>query len=123
MKLKYEAPKYSRYKNGGLSNKYKRRRAFIWVDPSYDNKITYWWIRLKDNPGKWVPGEVLWDETGRIVETFEGHQVKGAASSCGRIRSIKAFRRRLKQWRTYLPKGTKFTLVGHLVGINVYGKI
>jgi hypothetical protein len=121
MKLKYEAAKHSRYKNGGLGYK-KYKRAFIGCQPGYDNVLGYWWVRLENKPGQWVPSELLWGEDGRIVETFEGSKVKGASSDAG-VRSVKAFRRRLKQWRGYLPKGTKFTLISRLIGCDVYGKI
>ncbi len=39
------------------------------------------------------------------------------------IRTVRAFRRRLKQWSSQLPKGTKICLRSDLVGYDVYGYI
>lgn len=37
--------------------------------------------------------------------------------------SVKSFKRRLIEWSKYLPKGTKFILIGKYVGQDVIGTI
>lgn len=67
----------------------------------------YWWS--KDH-GEWLP---LDDPRPRP---------DGISSHVYGIRSKRAFRRRLKQWSKYLPKGTPFVLVSRWRGYNIYGK-
>jgi hypothetical protein len=38
------------------------------------------------------------------------------------IKTVRAFKRRMKQWSKYLPAGLEFILVSHYVGYNVYLK-
>lgn len=66
----------------------------------------YWWAE-KDK--KWMK-----------IENINNQSF----SSCScHINSVRAFRRRLKEWSTYLPKGTKFRLISNFVGCDVYGII
>ena len=70
-----------------------------------------------DEPNYWWDGNIKrwtltpeWDK-GDIGNTF---------SPC---RTVRAFRRRLKEWSMYLPIGTKFRLIGGYVGQDVVGEI
>jgi hypothetical protein len=67
----------------------------------------YWWSK---DLGRWGTFEEV---TG---------QPDGYGSHLLGVRSVRAFRRRLKQWSKYLPKGTPFVLVSRWRGYNVYGK-
>lgn len=40
-----------------------------------------------------------------------------------KVHSVKAFKRRLRKWSAYMPKGTKFTLCSTLRGNNIIGVI
>lgn len=94
MKLIHNFPKNQRY--------YKQYRG---VQTDFDQP-DYWWDR---NINKWTltPNWKL----GDIGNTF------------GRCHSVKAFRRRLREWSKYLPKGIKFRLIGKYVGQDVIGTI
>jgi hypothetical protein len=54
--------------------------------------------------------------------TGETTYLWGSSHSC-RIRSVRAFRRRLKQWSNQLPKGTKLILVSYFRRNDVIGVI
>lgn len=75
--------------------------GFIWV---VCNAVGYWWSEYDK---KWMP---LSDIKGECCNTF-------------RVKSVKAFKRRLKEWSKYMPKGTKFILVSRWVGYDVEGMI
>lgn len=47
----------------------------------------------------------------------------GYSTHFGPCRSVRAFRRRLKQWKQYIPKGTKFRLISRYVGADVFATI
>jgi hypothetical protein len=51
------------------------------------------------------------------------HTGYGYFSSNCPCNSIKAFRRRLKEWSKYVPSGTEFRLCSRWVGYDVIGKI
>lgn len=94
MPLNFESPKGRRF----------HRTHFINITALGSN---LWWCREKE---KWVP----LDETGS----------KGSSSHCPKkCHSVRAFRRRLRKWASYVPKGTKFTLVSRYVGGCVTGTI
>lgn len=65
----------------------------------------YWWIH---DSHKWVSSE---EARGRRSTHFDG------------CRNVKQFRRLLRQWSTYLPKGVEFTLVSVWKRHDVYGRI
>lgn len=44
-------------------------------------------------------------------------------TDCMNVRSVKAFIRKLKQWRKYLPAGVEFILVSRFKNCHVRGKI
>lgn len=61
----------------------------------------------------WYPNENKWHESN-------GNMPCQSWCDC---KSDKAFRRRLKQWSDYLPKGTTFRLTSRWVGHDIIGKI
>ena len=65
---------------------------------------SHWWVRKTK---KWV---------SEIPDT-------GGCSTVLRCHSVRAFRRRLKEFSKYMPKGTVFSLDCVYVGYNVIGKI
>jgi hypothetical protein len=71
--------------------KFKKRYIVIKVD-------NFWWVF---NENKWVEST-----------EFTHNNACNCFSYC---RSIKAFKRRLKQWN-YLPKGTEVSLIGKYRG-------
>lgn len=109
MKLRYEAPKRARYKSGKtrFSNGCK---ASVFMHIDLDNTCNgpnYWYeYEVSD---KWMLYDDIPEELSR--------------STCAPCKSVKAFRRKLKKWSKYLPKGTKFILASKIVGNDVYGRI
>lgn len=67
----------------------------------------YWW---EERQNKWVKTEEHVDGTG-------------ASSHFGPCNSVRAFRRRLRQWGKYLPKGVTFILSSRIDDYCVEGKI
>ena len=94
MKLIHNLPKNSRY-----------FKQYCGVQSDF-GQPDYWW---DGNINQWTltPN---W-ELGDIGNTFE------------HCRSVKAFKRRLREWSVYLPKGVKFKLIGRYVGQDVIGTI
>jgi len=86
----------------------KNRRYFkqyLCVQLDY-NQPNYWW---DETLKKWTLNP-NWSED-IVSNTF---------SYCY---SVRAFKRRLKEWSKYIPIGTKFRLVGRFVGQDVIGII
>jgi len=79
-------------------------KRYIGVQTDYD-ELSYWY---DGNIKQWTLTPD-WSK-GDIGNTF------------GHCRSVKAFKRRLYEWSQYLPKGTKFILLGRYVGQQVNGK-
>lgn len=75
---------------------------FIYNDDSYTD-------------GHW--GIPNWNEDGKLLNKF------GCSSHTRSIKSVCAFRRRLKQWKGQLPKGTEVTLVSQYRNYDVIGVI
>ena len=78
-------------------------------------------IRIKyrfmgiDNIGDhlwWYPDQKRWKEMDE----------SSPVQSWCNCSSVKAFRRRLKEWSKYLPSGTKFVLQSRWIGYSVYGE-
>lgn len=67
----------------------------------------YWWVYGHD---KWMKNE-------DIPQTHQG-----LSSHFNGCRSVRAFRRRLRQWSLYLPKGVQFILVSRWGRNDVYGR-
>ena len=93
MKVHHSFPKNQRY-----------MKRYIGVQTDYD-ELSYWY---DGNIKQWTLTPD-WSK-GDIGNTF------------GHCRSVKAFKRRLYEWSQYLPKGTKFILLGRYVGQQVNGK-
>lgn len=93
MKVKHNFPKGSRYTK-------QYRGVQLWYD-----QPDYWW---DETINKWTltPN---WTEGG-ISNTFN------------QCRSVKAFKRRVKEWSSYLPDGIIFYLIGKYVGQDVTAK-
>ncbi len=115
MKLKYEAHKNQRFKNGGLHSKYKNgkkrsyKKAFLDAT-TYDG---YWYVMYQNRVGIWLNYDQYYELDKSITIGSSSHSP---------VSSIRAFRRKLKQWSKYLPSNTNFILVSRLIGCNVYGK-
>lgn len=65
----------------------------------------YWW---SNEYQRWVPA------AGKLGKF-------GGGSHFHSCQSVRAFRRRLREWSRYLPKGVKFYLVSYYRGYNVSG--
>ncbi len=115
MKLKFHQIKGNRIKN----------RKFIDVQVR-THDLNAWWLVFTDDKGEWVYGEderSLWNEEGRLKSHYCGKRIAHLSSSSSRVKSVRAFRRRLKKWRAQLPSGTKLLLCSRFVGYDVEGKI
>lgn len=111
--MKYEKQKGLRIKS-----------RFIWADAiTKQSEDSYWVVEFKDGTKKWVKGSDIWGEDGYIKTHINGKEIKGCSSNFLPVRSIRAFRRRLKEWKDDLPKGTKIILLHRYVGYDAYGKI
>lgn len=97
MKLKYTAEKRLRIKRFG----------FYGVTTYED----YWYCDLDNR----------WHHIDEIQNTPELRR-GGYGPDCYGVRSVKAFIRKLKQWRKYLPKGVEFILVSRWKHHDVIGK-
>lgn len=93
MGLKYQRSKGSRIKSS-------RFRGVTTFDG-------YWWVR-KEN--KWI-------------HNADPNCVGARGSGYFRIRSVRAFRRNLRKWSKYLPKGVKFILISRYKNCDVTGTI
>lgn len=69
------------------------------------NNQEYWWSYKQKR----------WDKPENIQGEFSN-------SSCP-VKTVKAFKRRLREWSQYMPKGTKFILVSRWAGYDVEGMI
>jgi hypothetical protein len=67
-------------------------------------------------------GLVAWDNIEKKWSPKADIKEWGSTHSCV-IRSVRAFRRRLRQWRSCLPKGTKLILVSKYKRNDVIGVI
>jgi hypothetical protein len=95
--MKYFKPKGNRIKSYG----------WFGVMISFDdpNQSNYIWVHESEDDF----GKGHW---GKREEAYPF----GASSHFSYVKSFKAFRRRLKQWKTQLPKGTKLLLVSRWHG-------
>jgi hypothetical protein len=107
--IKYLLPKGQRRKKGVIR----------WLDPQgrfhqagiYFGITTfdgYWW---HNDLKRWVPGDVPGDKSSHF-----------GMKRSERCRSVRAFRRRLRQWQKYLPKGIEFILCSRFDELCVKGK-
>lgn len=92
MKLKYQAKKDTRI---------KYRFMGVQIDREPDG-VMYWWV---EEEKRWSTAPP-WN-TGGISDT----------APC---RSVRAFRRRLREWNKYIPNDVKFVLNSRWIGYNVY---
>ena len=60
----------------------------------------------------------MWMPYGEKRE--DQNELAWIASACP-CRSVRAFRRRLREWSKYLPKGIRFRLEHRYVGVTVIG--
>lgn len=97
MKLKYQHCKGLRVKG----------HKFLGVDCKTQN---YWWV--EGNVQKWMHGD-----------SIDPNNHPSYCTDMWPCRSVRAFRRRLKQWSKYMAKGTQFTLVSRYVGHNIKGRV
>lgn len=111
--MKYEKQKGLRIKS-----------RFIWADARTEKaEDTPWVVEFKDGTKKWIKGSEIWGEDGYIKTYINGKEKYGCSSNFMPVRSVRAFRRRLKEWKNVLPKGTKITLVSRYVGYDIHAKI
>lgn len=100
MKLKYNLPKGYRV---------NRTIAYCGIQLAFEQSIKtnhYWWCYATN---KWVD--------------YDTPLPKGGSSHYrGRCRSVKAFKRLLRKWSKYLPKGLAFELVSQYDALCVIGK-
>lgn len=97
--IKYQQKKGRRIKNF----------KFLWVD------IKGYHMLL---PNKiWVDNDTFY-ENKAVLPKYQY-----SSSGSHPIRSLRAFRRNLRKWSKYLPKGTKVLLISRYIGFNVYATI
>ncbi len=105
--------------------RYKTKRKYdggrFWFINARTKKLSctakYIWVTTLDGYS-WSRDEKRWfniyDENDRPKT--------GGSISHARCNTVRAFRRRLKQWSKYLPKGVKFILCGRIDDFEVSGK-
>ena len=106
MKIIFNQPKGKRICGGHVKYHKKRIPFYLYA---ICGDFNYWWSK---EINKWV----FVDEDGFDIN-------KPYSSNSCEIRSIKAFKRRLKQWSKYMPKGTEFELVSSFGGYDVFGVV
>jgi hypothetical protein len=94
--MRYEAPKGKRIKRVGF-----------WDVTNFED---YHWA---DALNRWV-------HRREIKSLQEKHGDFDYGTHCYGIKSVRTFRRRVKKWSKYLPKGIEFILVPRWVGHHVY---
>jgi len=92
-------------------------------------------MKYKQHKGKRIKSSGYWCVTTDISAWFDnvtnqwyqlnesGEFVNDSSSHSMPVRSLRAFRRRLKQWQGQLPKGTEMILVSHYIGHEIVGVI
>ena len=127
MKLRYQARKPNRYKKSGSFGKSLDYKGKSHKKPVFFGVLHINWKEVGDSytwlytdpagiNGRWVKSSLLYN---REVEAPYGSS-SHFGNSC---QSIRAFRRQLKRWSTYLPDGLEFELVGLLIGTSIIGRI
>ena len=106
MKITFNQHKGKRVCSGHVKYHKKRIPFYLYA---ICGDFDYWWSK---EINKWV----FVDEDGFDMS-------KPYSSSSCEIRSIKSFRRRLKQWFKYMPKETEFELVSSFNRCDVFGAI
>lgn len=96
-----------RFKKGTYySFKHKRKFTnFISITVKSTTDASWWWVYSKE---KWM-NSYEYDLTNYLRSSH--------FRSC---HSIKAFKRRVKQWAKYMPKGTTFCLESSFTSCNAY---
>ena len=106
MKITFNQHKGKRVCSGHVKYHKKRIPFYLYA---ICGDFDYWWSK---EINKWV-----------FVDEDDFDINKPYSSSSCEIRSIKAFRRRLKQWSKYMPKGTEFELVSSFNRCDVFGAV
>ena len=102
-----------------LKHKQHKRARFFNSSGEYYSVTTYhengymWSNSLK----KWCSSKELCNKEGKLKDIHN----MGASSHFAPCKSVRAFRRRLKQWSKYLPKDVEFILVSKYIGVEVRG--
>lgn len=75
------------------------------------NRSGYWWVH---EWGRWATADEAkgMERSSHIWGGMEGF----------RVRSVRVFRRRLREWSEYLPPGVEFVLVSKWKRNDVYGR-
>jgi len=106
MKITFNQHKGKRVCSGHVKYHKKRIPFYLYA---ICGDFDYWWSKEEN---KWV-----------FVDKYGFDINKSYSSGSCEIRSIKAFRRRLKQWFKYMPKGTEFELVSSFNKCDVFDVI
>lgn len=120
MKLRFEAPRRQRVKGerttfiNRATRQPENRKTFIAVTTGFKTK-GYWWVH---HAKRWVHLDDM--EQYRQQAGYTGYSNSTLFDI--RVDTVRAFRRRLKQWSEYLPEGVEFILVSCFKGGNVFGK-
>jgi len=109
--MRYNLPKNARIKNS-------RFRGVTTFDKTPGGD--HYWVVEKRVKQRWAPGEKIWGDDGKYID--DDAKIEGCSSHFSNVRSVRAFRRRLKEWSKYLPSGIEFILSSRFVGADVYGK-
>lgn len=111
--MKYQAQKPYRIRYGFFSVSVDRP-----VPKNVSLDESYWWVEFNDGKkAKWMQSKNWYGEKKMNSD------VRVACTSCHRIRSIRAFRKKLREWSEYLPIGTKVKLESRWTGYNVVATI
>lgn len=142
--IKYEAVKGGRVKSGTVKFKHKRdarkkssricrimNKVLTWPKNKYnsENGRMPVFFSVNASSGLWVHyiHSRVKQEKKQHWNYYEADMGRGRASYFTGVRSVRAFRRRLRQWNRYLPaiikEPVKFTLSGRFMGFGVYGFI
>jgi len=106
MKLKYEAPKGKRTKGGTYVSTWQGKRC----RKSFFLHVTIFTPRSETGNFMWGYESKKWLNFSELPDSTE---CRGTAFP-ENVNSVRAFRRRLKQWSGQLPNGTEVILVSRL---------
>ena len=108
MKLIYSKPKGQRLKGKG-----NHMDCLAWLGIEIEAKTNFRYMEKEHmKNGRWI------DFTSNYDKSYV------SSSNMAHVKSVKEFRRKLKQWAKYLPTGITFKLVSiYRGGYDIIGKI
>ena len=107
------------------AEKGKRIKSSRFRDILPGRKERLWWLQYYDNSGEWLNKDQekpIWDEKGNLKSEYKDKRIWYLSNSGPKVTSLRAFRRRLKEYSEYLPKGTEFILMSRYIGHDIIGR-